>query len=889
MNMKTTVVRYFTMAAVCAASFLAAGCRQELEPTGKEVLTVRIADGSVGTRASYSSYGGKFQWDEGDQIVVPYADRTETYSLSPDPDPSTATILSSNLGTNTREFYAVYPASAWVESSSLQVNLPASYDISDHVTAGNTEFAPVPMVAVNNPATSNLNFHHVGGLLRLTCKDVPETTKTVKVTFDKNVTGTFAVNVDDPEQPCIEATPASSKNIVTFTVASSSAGVGNGVSELVLNIPVPCGTYSLFTVEALDADNQSLFSRSHTEPELVFARAHGKRVMIAKVTVNFYANGTFPDSMTLDYTGGIDEVVADYTSYRNDGQSDIPVPFHLEYSPNGTDGSWTSEFPDWLSVGAGVDFGGSVEGQPISLSVAPQTNSAPLNDNGEVDDEHTSNLRNGAFPGESGSVFDLSTLNVATNEIIASTTANCYVVKAPGQYKFPLVYGNGVRFGNDNTIAFRGQSGVFLYDYGYLIVPESGEVGSPWTDRPENGTEDSTDGIYLGYYKNHLDENITTPYIAEQLTTSLHAQLLWVDAKGLIDPETVRYVEGETDNKKDDYITFTIAERDICQGNALIAIMDDQNRVAWSWHIWVTDADLTDFNTKKNGGVLAYLLSTTNVGWCDSKVVEEYPAREGYIRFVQDDPNGVTSHKIKIATNEGPTVQLYGSSPYYQGGRKDPILTWNGNKSMAGIKPCYPAKGENEYYPQTGVPVGIGTTLGNAIQHPNQFFTSTGNSWSYRVLGNGWNSRASDNQPGTNSEHKNDQYLTAFRNPKTIYDPSPVGFKIPYHQAIPYDSVYKLNDETMCVDSIDDGDIPKTISLPLVGYIKSSGVFEGIGGECNYYYAYTSRYGITGQQYYIGSRATVNDGSVAAHGAGMAQAFCIRPTVDPDINPRLYQ
>ena len=44
------------------------------------------------------------------------------------------------------------------------------------------------MVAVNDTDDSILRFHHVGGLLRITLTGVKPATKTVTVTFDKDVT-----------------------------------------------------------------------------------------------------------------------------------------------------------------------------------------------------------------------------------------------------------------------------------------------------------------------------------------------------------------------------------------------------------------------------------------------------------------------------------------------------------------------------------------------------------------------------------------------------------------------------------------------------------------------------------------------------------------------------
>lgn len=53
----------------------------------------------------------------------------------------------------------------------------------------------------------------------------------------------------------------------------------------------------------------------------------------------------------------------------------------------------------------------------------------------------------------SDGIIDLSLRDVHGNPIKRST-ANCYVIKEPGQYKFPLVYGNGIKNGKVNNAAF---------------------------------------------------------------------------------------------------------------------------------------------------------------------------------------------------------------------------------------------------------------------------------------------------------------------------------------------------------------------------------------------------------------------------------------------------
>ena len=60
--------------------------------------------------------------------------------------------------------------------------------------------------------------------------------------------------------------------------------------------------------------------------------------------------------------------------------------------------------------------------------------------------------------------LDLSMVDNAGNSRTSRTTANCYLVHAPGTYKIPLVYGNAIKNGAVNTEAFNptGTSGTYF-------------------------------------------------------------------------------------------------------------------------------------------------------------------------------------------------------------------------------------------------------------------------------------------------------------------------------------------------------------------------------------------------------------------------------------------
>ena len=51
---------------------------------------------------------------------------------------------------------------------------------------------------------------------------------------------------------------------------------------------------------------------------------------------------------------------------------------------------------------------------------------------------------------------DLSMYDIYGASLLGRSTANCYVVRTAGAYRFPLVYGNALKGGNANVVAYDG-------------------------------------------------------------------------------------------------------------------------------------------------------------------------------------------------------------------------------------------------------------------------------------------------------------------------------------------------------------------------------------------------------------------------------------------------
>ncbi len=476
-----------------------------------------------------------------------------------------------------------------------------------------------------------------------------------------------------------------------------------------------------------------------------------------------------PLAITKDYFGGTGNLGSGFVSYRQNSSGTVKeaVPFVLEYSATGAEGTWSTSCP-WITAN-GVDYNGSVTGQNFTATLNGQVNSGS--------DPQRDILK--ARTPVSG--FDLSTKNVATGGTVARTTANCYVVDAPGTYKFPLVYGNGVKDGSFNERAYRGSNGT---------------GGSYWGDGGASYTDVAMgqSGMFLGRFKDHANNNITNPYIAQTYSTNLNAILLWQDSPGLVVVDAAI-----TGSGTEAYLTFTVNQETINEGNALVAVRSGST-ILWSWHIWVTPTNLAAGAAGPSGKVF----SPVNLGWCVGKTVK-YDARQYYVRARQTDPNGNTSVP-KLIQQTGYNKTYKGNNTYYEWGRKDPMQAGDGqNVGSDGTQNFKPYFSDTGYTP-SHVGRSLAGNLGVAIQNPHIEFNTnhennangqydwvrtsySGTEW---IALNLWDSGAQymtwvlkflgynyygQPQYGFDS----DKNIAAVNSnvTKTIYDPSPVGYKVP--------------------------------------------------------------------------------------------------------------
>ncbi|WP_276881571.1 fimbrillin family protein [Bacteroides heparinolyticus] len=451
----------------------------------------------------------------------------------------------------------------------------------------------------------------------------------------------------------------------------------------------------------------------------------GKTVTYRISTSSIVITSTLEVTPPADYTyqgGNGSYTVKSYASISGGGSTaNVPIAWETEFSEDGI--HWSNTKPSWLTAFTESGVGGT-SATPCTATVAAQVNSAPA-------DPHNEALKNAApvNDGTNTNIYDLSTHDGQGN-IAPMRTANCYIVNAAGRYKLPLVYGNAVD---------------------KVKVPGTGNNTFAYTS-----TASGTD--ILTTFINHLGNGITDPYIYNNANcTPNSCTLVWQDEQNLV---TNVALSSDTH-----FLEFTVNQSSIRQGNAVVAVRDALNIVLWSWHIWVTDyvpgsgdKAITNFQNR------TYTIMPVNLGWCDGKE-ETYAERTVQVRFKQ---TGTTATQTITVKQKAHTITELGNNTYFQWGRKDPFvgaLEGIGGSSNSINKTWYDADGNvktNQLPPISGF--SYNDCIKSGIINPNTFCTN------YYMDNRYYNLWSANN----NTTAANDHSVV-----KTIYDPSPVGYKLP--------------------------------------------------------------------------------------------------------------
>lgn len=349
---------------------------------------------------------------------------------------------------------------------------------------------------------------------------------------------------------------------------------------------------------------------------------------------------------------------------------------------------YTSESFPWCAVKYISHTGGSTD---YRVSIRLQNHSKEYSWDKEYQIDLNKEWRSDVSIGSTNSPIDLSKYdfykdNHDNYKSSPVNTANCYVIRHPGIYMLPLVYGNKIKNGSVNNNGF---------DKTFI----------------ENA-------------------NFST--------------LVWQDEKSLIKSVGIKKNGANIDNRDVDCLYFETADAStINQGNAIVAVKDASGSILWSWHIWVTnDPGVTQFTTIENYSGKTFSLAGLNLGLCNA-IHYEFPERSITLRVEQED-----SGKSHIFTIKQMPMNLLNEFNYtfYQWGRKDPIIGFTAPpKDVVNYQ-------EKTRYDIDNKEISFSTREvqhDDAYKYPSDFISS----WS--------------------------PIITDWNKTKTVYDPCPVGMRIP--------------------------------------------------------------------------------------------------------------
>ena len=314
-----------------------------------------------------------------------------------------------------------------------------------------------------------------------------------------------------------------------------------------------------------------------------------------------------------------------------------------------------------------------------------------------------------------GSASNYYNLSNANGTDVIENTANSYLVSAPGYYRIPLVYGNAIKNGADNKRAYQTQN--------------SGQK-------------------ILSNFKDHSGTDITTPYINIQNNTNpaTQASIVWADQDGIVEGLSV------TNDGNRSFVNFHVPANKIKNGNAVIAVKSPSGVIMWSWHLWFdhSDALSTIQCVNKQGDRYNFSKNTLGFTMSNWEATSYDKPRKVRVKIEQEIANNSVKKfsYITIVQNHGSNKEF--TSTLYQFGRKDAfpgaVTTYGGSIVEQG---------------------GNNMSISNGIQNPEKFYT-VGSSWTDVYFKyNLWS------MENTSLAYNGNNVV------KTIYDPSPVGFRMP--------------------------------------------------------------------------------------------------------------
>ena len=568
----------------------------------------------------------------------------------------------------------------------------------------------------NSNIPVNLTFHHALTAVKFVCGNDMKA-GTVKSVTLKGVYATGTYNLETAAWSDVRTPKNFSQTLDAATEGTEGSALTSAAQTFMM---LPQTLPDTAKIEIVFDDGQAEHTLTGAIGKQVWPMGKTVTYKISTSSINWEYTLSVTGTEHFTHDGGTNSY--QITSYRTNSIKGTkePAPWTAEFSTDGQ--NWTTRKPDWVTAFT-ANGNGSLEASSYDATLSSTE--------GITSNAHTDILRKARLRGSASAPYDLSTGE--SGDLSLRNTANCYVVNAPGWYCFPLVYGNAVKNGKANTSAYI----------------------SPLTGR-----------YFLTNFINHLGNDITDPYINNNADCTVsQAELAWQDAKDLVSDITY---EGSGPQA---YIKFYVDPSSICQGNALITAKNAEGTIVWSWHIWVTDEDLTKTLAITDHTPKTYQLMPVYVGFCEGDRTT-YPQRSCFVR-IKTKGGDQTFELIQDMDTFVPS-----NAPYYQGGRKDPFTPSNGY--VKEYKTLYDASGKaytsapemDDFSGNTvsGTTIRAKKDIAISIQRPTTMQKRTRRGFS--SYANLWDAT---------QDILYDKYTPIVDQTvvKTIYDPCPPGFCLP--------------------------------------------------------------------------------------------------------------
>lgn len=221
-----------------------------------------------------------------------------------------------------------------------------------------------------------------------------------------------------------------------------------------------------------------------------------------------------------------------------------------------------------------------------------------------------------------------------------------------------------------------------------------------------------------------ISSGAQTMYPTSEVIHPVSADILWESQLGLITDVELKF----------EYVRFKVPNPQ-AKGNAVIAVYDKNDKVLWSWHIWLTSSPSEQ----------SFTIDDHNITFLDRNL-------------------GATAATCSNADNALATYGLY-----YQWGRKDPSMgppTYNYSPINLNTAPYYDFTSDEKTAAE--VAQFAQPTLQNSVENPMYLILPTSQTLSYFF---NWSYQRYDFLWGYNE-------ATGMTS-KTIYDPCPYGYRVP--------------------------------------------------------------------------------------------------------------